>query len=102
MCFIRFGFLSASSDTSLQKEWSESGKEFVKSLSDRAVQKVRTLLESAPEMRIELKEVTKSYGRMCALDKVSLTIEPGQIVAVLGPNGAGKSTLLRCLAGIAA
>ena len=39
---------------------------------------------------------------MRALDYVSLSIEPGQIVSLLGPNGAGKTTLIRCLAGIAA
>jgi ABC-type multidrug transport system ATPase subunit len=53
-------------------------------------------------MKIELKEISKKYQALTALDKVSFTIEPGQIVALLGPNGAGKTTLLRCLAGIAA
>ncbi|MCP5522586.1 MAG: ABC transporter ATP-binding protein [Verrucomicrobiales bacterium] len=48
-------------------------------------------------MRIELRTVSKSYGRTRALDRVSCEIEPGQLVAVLGANGAGKSTLLRCL-----
>jgi ABC-type multidrug transport system ATPase subunit len=53
-------------------------------------------------MKIELRGVLKSYRGMRALDHVSLTIEPGQIVSLLGPNGAGKTTLIRCLIGIAA
>jgi len=52
-------------------------------------------------MKIELRGVLKSYRSVRALDHVSLTIEPGQIVSLLGPNGAGKTTLIRCLAGIA-
>lgn len=53
-------------------------------------------------MKIELRAVSKSYGRVCALDRASLEIGAGQCVAILGANGAGKTTLLRCLAGIAA
>jgi ABC-type multidrug transport system ATPase subunit len=51
-------------------------------------------------MRIELRNVSKRYGAIRALDRVSFELEPGQTVAVLGTNGAGKTTLIRCLAGI--
>ncbi|HEV8544582.1 MAG TPA: ATP-binding cassette domain-containing protein, partial [Verrucomicrobiae bacterium] len=53
-------------------------------------------------MKIELQAVSKSYGRARALDRASLDLPAGAIVAILGANGAGKTTLLRCLAGIAA
>jgi ABC-type multidrug transport system ATPase subunit len=53
-------------------------------------------------MRIELRQVLKTYRTVRALDHVTLQIEPGQIVSLLGPNGAGKTTLIRCLVGIAA
>lgn len=48
---------------------------------------------------MELSEVTKSYGAITVLDKVSLTIEKGEKIALVGHNGAGKSTLMRILAG---
>src|SRR5438105_6081354 len=51
-------------------------------------------------MKIELSGVTKTYGKKRALDAVSFSAEPGQIIAVLGANGSGKTTLLRCLAGL--
>jgi tungstate transport system ATP-binding protein len=49
---------------------------------------------------IELKNITKQYDRITALDKVNLNVAEGEILSLLGPNGAGKTTLLRIMAGI--
>jgi ABC-type molybdenum transport system ATPase subunit/photorepair protein PhrA len=51
-------------------------------------------------MRIELANLTKRYGSARPLNNISLTLEPGQIIALVGVNGAGKTTLLRCLSAI--
>jgi ABC-2 type transport system ATP-binding protein len=48
-------------------------------------------------MSIEVKQVTKVYGSQKALDHVTFTINPGEIVGLLGPNGAGKSTLMKII-----
>lgn len=49
---------------------------------------------------IEVRQVTKRYGNVLALDDVSVTIERGDIFGMIGYSGAGKSTLLRCLNGL--
>jgi ABC-2 type transport system ATP-binding protein len=51
-------------------------------------------------MRISVESLSKRYGGVRALDSVTFTIEPGQILALLGVNGAGKTTLLRCFSGV--
>jgi simple sugar transport system ATP-binding protein len=50
-------------------------------------------------MQIELREISKSFGRVRANDRISLTFAPGQIIGILGENGAGKSTLMKILSG---
>jgi branched-chain amino acid transport system ATP-binding protein len=44
--------------------------------------------------------VTKTFGRLVAVDRVDLAIEPGEIVGLIGPNGAGKSTLVNLITGL--
>ncbi|MGA7974321.1 MAG: ABC transporter ATP-binding protein [Pseudolabrys sp.] len=53
-----------------------------------------------PEPLLRIDGIDAFYGDFQALFGVSLTVEPGQVVAVIGANGAGKSTLLRCIAGL--
>jgi len=48
----------------------------------------------------ELQDLGKSFGGTQAVDRVSLTVERGRILALLGENGAGKSTLIKLLAGV--
>jgi len=48
-------------------------------------------------MSISVNNITKLYGNQKALDYVSISINPGEIVGLLGPNGAGKSTLMKIL-----
>lgn len=53
-----------------------------------------------PDLAIEVTDLTKTYAKNNALNKISLSIPRGKIYGVLGPNGAGKSTLIKTLVGV--
>ena len=49
---------------------------------------------------ISIDKLTKTYGNLVALDRVSLGVDAGEVVGLIGPNGAGKSTLMKTVVGI--
>ena len=50
---------------------------------------------------VDVRNLTKRYGQFVALDRLSLTVERGQILGFIGPNGAGKTTTIKILVGLA-
>jgi len=52
------------------------------------------------DIAVEVKDLTKRYGDLMAVNKVSFTIEEGEIFGLLGPNGAGKTTTLEMIEGL--
>lgn len=52
-----------------------------------------------PDVDIQLSRVTKRFGRVTAVDKVSFTVQQGSFFSLLGPSGCGKTTILRMISG---
>ncbi|CAN5136201.1 ABC transporter ATP-binding protein [soil metagenome] len=51
---------------------------------------------------IEIRDLTKAYGDLVAVDGISFTVAPGEVLGFLGPNGAGKSTTMKMITGFVA
>ena len=51
---------------------------------------------------ISVSTLTRNYGAFTAVNRISFTVNPGEVLGLVGPNGAGKTTTLRCLSGIIA
>ena len=49
---------------------------------------------------IKIEDVSKSFGKLKALDSINLELNKGECVALIGPNGSGKTTLLKCILGM--
>src|SRR4051812_29273741 len=50
---------------------------------------------------VDVRELTKRYGKFVALDRLTLSVGRGQILGFIGPNGAGKTTTIKILVGLA-
>jgi ABC-type nitrate/sulfonate/bicarbonate transport system ATPase subunit len=79
--------------------------ELLKPLKARAAAPVPALLEAADAVDdgrplIELRNVSKTFGAVKALNNLEVSIRPGELVTVVGPSGCGKSTLFNILAGL--
>ncbi|SSC24792.1 ABC transporter, partial [Klenkia terrae] len=61
---------------------------------------VGSTVDGPVDGRVEVRDLTKTFGSVTAVDSLSFTVEPGQVTGFLGPNGAGKTTTLRMALGL--
>ena len=60
----------------------------------------RGSMDQRARIMIEVSGLTKCYGDFTAVNELSFTVQPGEVMGLVGPNGAGKTTTLRCATGI--
>ncbi len=69
-------------------------------LTNMAVPDALSVAEAAEPPVLAVRDATKRFGSVLALDRVSLEVNRGEILALLGDNGAGKSTIIKCISGV--
>ena len=57
-------------------------------------------MNQAAQPAVEVRDLVKTFGRLRALDRISLSVRRGEIYGLLGPNGSGKTTLIRTMVGL--
>ncbi len=55
---------------------------------------------ATPVLPLDVQGLTKKFGNFTAVDHVSFTVQPGEVLGYLGPNGSGKTTTIRMLCGL--
>lgn len=80
----------------IQRSWLV--EEVMKAIEEQEIDDSQTVSLRSPAILLE--RLTKRFGRVVAVKRLNLRVEPGEIVGLVGPNGAGKTTTLRMLTGI--